>query len=197
MMLLKLCIVKNWDDFMKTLIINGSPRKKGETVSLINKLTEQLNGEYKTLNAYYTSISPCIDCRYCWSNDGCSINDEMTEIYDYIKDCDNVVISSPIYFSQPTGKLLDVCSRFQTYFVARHFRNQTPPIKPKKGAVILVGGGDGNPQKAYETLSGILRHINVTDIYNLVGSFNTNEIPVTEDIQALKNINTLIEFFNN
>lgn len=182
---------------MKTLIINGSPRKNGETVSLINKLTEQLSGEYKILNAYYTSISPCVDCRYCWSNDGCAINDEMAEIYDYIETCDNVVIASPIYFSQPTGKLLDVCSRFQTYFAAKHFRNKVPLPKAKKGAVILVGGGDGNPQKAYDTLCGILRHINVTDIYSLVGSFNTNELPATEDIQALKNINELIELLNN
>ena len=182
---------------MKTLIINGSPRKNGNAVNLINKLTEQLSGEYKILNAYYTSISPCVDCRYCWSNDGCEINDEMAEIYDYIETCDNVVIASPIYFSQPTGKLLDVCSRFQTYFAAKHFRNKVPLSKAKKGAVILVGGGDGNPQKAYDTLTGILRHINATDIYKLVGSFNTNELPATEDIQALKNINGLIKFLNN
>ncbi len=182
---------------MKTLIINGSPRKGGETVSLINKLTEQLNGEYKILNAYYTSISPCVDCRYCWSNDSCAINDEMAEIYDYIETCDNVVIASPIYFSQPTGKLLDVCSRFQIYFAAKHFRNKVPLTKAKNGAVILVGGGDGNPQKAYDTLSGILSHINVTNVYRLVGSFNTNELPATEDVQALKNINGLIEFLNN
>lgn len=32
---------------MKTLILNGSPRRKGDTVSLINKLTEQLNGNTK------------------------------------------------------------------------------------------------------------------------------------------------------
>ena len=182
---------------MKTLIINGSPRKCGETVSLINKLTEQLNGEYKIINAYYSNISACVDCRYCWGNDGCAINDEMAGVYDYIEDCDNVVIASPIYFSQPTGKLLDVCSRFQTYFAAKHFRNKVPLSKAKKGAVILVGGGDGNPQKAYDTLTGILRHINATDIYKLVGSFNTNELPATEDIQALKNINGLIKFLNN
>ncbi len=181
---------------MKTLIINGSPRKNGDTVSLINKLTEQLNGEYKIVNAYYSDISACVDCRYCWKNDGCSINDEMKEIYDYIETCDNVVLASPIYFSQPTGKLLDACSRFQTYFAAKHLRNQTLTIKPKKGAVILVGGGDGNPQKAYETLCGILKHINVTDIYNLVGSFNTNEITATDDMHTLKHIDTLIEFLN-
>ena len=177
---------------MKTLILNGSPRKNGDTVSLINKLTEQLNGEYKIVNAYYSDISACVDCRYCWNNDSCSINDDMTEIYDYIVECDNVVIASPIYFSQPTGKLLDVCSRFQTYFAAKHFRNQTLIIKPKKGAVILVGGGDGNPEDAYKTACTILHHINVTKIYPLVGSFNTNEYSATEDSEAVKSIANII-----
>ena len=113
---------------MKTLILNGSPRKNGDTVSLIKKLTQQLNGEYKIVDSYYSDISACVDCRYCWNNEGCSINDEMAEIYDYIADCDNVVIASPIYFSQPTGKLLDVCSRFQRYFAAKYFRNEAPII---------------------------------------------------------------------
>ena len=36
---------------MKTLIINGSPRKNGDTVSLINVLTEHLTGEYKIVDA--------------------------------------------------------------------------------------------------------------------------------------------------
>ncbi len=181
---------------MKTLILNGSPRRNGDTVSLINKLTEQVNGEYKIVNAYYSDISACVDCRYCWSNNGCSTNDEMTEIYDYIEDCDNVVIASPIYFSQPTGKLLDVCSRFQTYFAAKHFRNQTPSIKPKKGAVILVGGGDGNPENAYKTACTILHHINVTEIYPLVGSFNTNELSVTKDKNAFKDTSKIANYLN-
>lgn len=181
---------------MKTLIINGSPRKNGDTVSLINELTKQLNGDYIIADAYYSDISACVDCRYCWHNDGCSINDEMTQIYDYIVDCDNVVIASPIYFSQPTGKLLDVCSRFQTYFAAKYFRKQTLAIKPKKGAVILVGGGDGNTRDAYNTICTILNHINATDIFPLVGSFKTNQIPTTNDPYIRNKIKNLAEYLN-
>lgn len=181
---------------MKTLILNGSPRENGNTVSLINKLIEQLYGEYKIVDAYYSDISGCVDCRYCWSYNGCSIKDEMSEIYEYIVDCDNVVIASPIYFSQPTGKLLDVCSRFQTYFAAKHFRNQTPIIKPKKGAVILVGGGDGNPENAYKTACTILHHINVKEIHPLVGSFNTNKVPAIEDENAIKGVSNITSYLN-
>lgn len=46
---------------------------------------------------------------------------------------------------------LDVGSRLQTYFCARFFRNEEPIVKSKKGAVILVGGGDGHIDKAYGT----------------------------------------------
>jgi hypothetical protein len=31
---------------VKTLIINGSPRKNGDTMTLINEMTKYLNGEY-------------------------------------------------------------------------------------------------------------------------------------------------------
>lgn len=115
---------------MKTLILNGSPRINGDTVSLLSILTQKISGDYKVVNAYRTAISPCIDCRYCWKNSGCAINDEMQEIYDYIEECDNVLIASPIYFSELTGKLLDVGSRFQTYFCAKFFRKENVIIKP-------------------------------------------------------------------
>ena len=181
---------------MKTLIFNGSPRKAGDTVSLINKLTDILDGEYKIINAYYSNISPCIDCRYCWCNDGCSMDDEMSEIYDYIEECDNIVMASPIYFSQPTGRLLDICSRFQRYYTLRQFQGKTSEIKPKKGAIILLGGGDGQPESAYLTLKTIMQHINVTDIFRLTGSFNTNNVSAEDDNAALIEIKEIAEFLN-
>ena len=101
---------------MKTLILNGSPRVHGDTVSLINLLIKSLYGEYLVVDAYKSNISPCRDCRYCWENPGCAIKDEMQVIYSYIEDCDNIVIASPLYFSELTGKLLDLGSRLQTYF---------------------------------------------------------------------------------
>ena len=37
---------------MKTLIFNGSPRKKGDTAILINEFIRNLEGDYKIINAY-------------------------------------------------------------------------------------------------------------------------------------------------
>jgi multimeric flavodoxin WrbA len=182
---------------MKTIIFNGSPRKEGDTVSLINKVIENLNGEYKIINAYDCGIHPCIDCRYCWENEGCCIDDEMQEVYKYIKDCDNVLIASPIYFSELTGALLNVGSRLQTYFCARFFRKIIPIEKSKKGAVIIVGGGDGSSDKAYYTACCLLHHMNAYDILSAVVTHNTNNRLAEKDETALEGVRDIIRFFNN
>ena len=180
---------------MKTLIFNGSPRPAGDTVSLIEFLKKELSGEIKVLNVYRCDISPCVDCRYCWENRGCAIKDEMTEVYTYIENCDNIVVASPLYFSELTGRLLDVGSRLQTYFCGRFFRKENPITKNKRGAVILVGGGDGNPDKAYDTACTLLHHMNCYDIHDVVGSYNTNVIPAIEDASIVAGIKDIAQFF--
>lgn len=160
-------------------------------------ITQNIRGEYKIVNAYRCDISPCIDCRYCRENNGCAINDEMQELYDYIQECDNILIASPIYFSELTGKLLDVGSRLQTYYCARYFRKEVAVAKPKKGAVILVGGGDGSMDKAYGTARSILHLMNCHNIHELVSSHNTDTIPAIEDQMATAGVNSIIKFFND
>lgn len=181
----------------KTLIFNGSPRKNGNMAQAINYLTECISGEYKIIDTYNCNVSPCVDCRWCREHSGCRIDDEMQDIYNYIQVCDNIIIASPIYFSELTGKLLDVGSRLQTYFSARYFRNEKPIIKPKKGAVILVGGGDGNMDKAYDTACTLLKHMNVTNVFPAVCSHNTNIELVLEDETFVNQIAELVVFFIN
>ena len=182
---------------MKTLILNGSPRANGDTASLVEKLVNALEGDSHIVNAYKCNISPCMDCRYCWENDGCRICDEMQEVYSYIQMCDNIVIASPIYFSELTGRLLDVGSRLQRFFCARFFRNEIPVPKSKKGAVILVGGGDGRVEKPYETACTLLHHMNCYNIHDVVYSHNTNERPAAQDEKALCGINSIVQFFSS
>lgn len=182
---------------MKTLILNGSPRKNGDTESLIKKVINELSGEHKIVNAYTCNVSPCVDCRFCRDNPGCAIRDEMQDVYAYIQDCDNIIIASPIYFSELTGKLLDVGSRLQTYFCARFFRKEMPIQKPKRGAVILVGGGDGHMNKAYETACTLLHHMNCHNIHALVSAHNTDNLPAIEDKKALVGIESILQFLND
>jgi len=182
---------------MKTLILNGSPRKNGNTAGLIRKITKSISGEYKIVNAYETDISPCIDCRYCWQNNGCSIHDEMQEIYQYIQECDNILIASPIYFSELTGKLLDLGSRLQTYYCAVAFRKELPVGKSKKGAVILVGGGNGSIDKPFSTARILLHHMNCRKIHKVLYCHDTDHFSALHDENTLSGLNDILNFFAN
>lgn len=181
---------------IKTLILNGSPRPNGDTASLLRLLKENLSGEYRQIDAYQADISPCVDCRFCWTRGGCAIQDEMQAVYSYIRTCDNIVIASPIYFSELTGKLLDVGSRLQTYYCARHFRQERPLTKAKKGAILLVGGGDGAPDRAEGTARMLLRSMNCRDIHPMVCSHDTNHRPAIEDEAARAGVESVAAFFS-
>lgn len=181
---------------MKTLIFNGSPRKNGDTKSLIKILSENLNGEIKVVDCYYKNISPCIDCRFCHKNKGCSINDEMQEIYKYIEECDNVIIASPVYFGEVTGKLLDVMSRLQCYFTASRFLKSPIFIKPKKGGILLVGGGEGAPDKAISTSQMLLKCMSAKNIFTPITDTLTDTRPAVNCNETVEKVKALSEFLN-
>ena len=180
----------------KTLIFNGSPRKGGDTAALLRVLTEELEGEYRVVDCYRADISPCVDCRSCRKELKCVLEDGMQEIYRYLETCSNVVIASPIYYAELTGKLLDVASRFQVYYSARVFRKEDPGLRPKKGGVVLVGGGDGDPARPYATAKILLRQLNAREIYPLVCSHDTDRLPAAEDEEAVRAVRALAGFLN-
>ena len=181
---------------MKTLIFNASPRKKGDTAQLLSRLLPRLGGEQMVVDCYRADIAPCIDCRFCWQKEGCAQKDGMQAVYRFLQDCDNVLLASPIYFSELTGRMLDVGSRLQTYFCARHFRGENPIPKEKKGAVVLVGGGDGSADTAAKTARILLRQMGCTRLHDAVFSLNTNQTPAAEDEQALEGLESIARFFS-
>lgn len=120
----------------------------------------------------------------------------MQGIYDYIQECDNILIASPIYITQLTAPLLCVASRLQTYFCAKYFRKEIPIKKPKKGAIILVGAGDGKIDSAHYVADRVLYKMNAKDVFPLVSSFDTTDIPAIDDKAAVAGARGIASFFN-
>ncbi len=180
---------------MKTLIINGSPRKRGDTTELLTALKKQLAGEIVEISAYYNKVAPCNDCRYCWRKKGCVIKDDMAMIYK--DDFDTVVIASPLYMSNLTGPLMSLASRFQAYYAARHFLKEAFDIKEKTGVLILVGGGDGGPNPAIDMAKWMFKHMKADfNQQNLVFSLNTDKLPAKLDQNALSKISEIATRIN-
>lgn len=172
---------------MQTLVINGSPRKNGDTMTLVNEMLKHLSGEAIVIHAYYAGISPCMDCRHCWQHAGCCIDDSMQQVYSLLDEVDNVILASPVYFSELTGQLLGFASRLQTYYAATHMRGDNSfRLKAKNGALVLAAGGDTKDYTRVEKTAAILfRLMNVKSI-GTVSTTNTNEVPALQDEAAMK-----------
>jgi multimeric flavodoxin WrbA len=181
---------------MKTLIFNGSPRPNGNTAALVKELSRLLNGEVKVVNAYTCGVKPCIDCRFCWKNEGCSIQDEMQNIYEDIQECDNVVIASPMQFLELSGQLLAVMSRLQTYWCGKFYRNTVPVPKSKHGGIIIVRGGEGRLTKAEHTAKTLLIDMNTSADFTVFAD-RSDEIPSIEQEQVLADIARLAKILNS
>lgn len=184
-------IKKRLVDSIKTLIISGSPRKNGDVMTLANEMAKYLNGEKSIIYTYYDDISPCLDCRYCWHNYGCSINDKMQEVYKLLNEVDNVILASPLYFSELTGKLLSFASRLQCFYALRCIQKDADfKLKKKNGVIIITGGGDGSPNPAISSAKTILRQINA-ELIGTVLSLRTDDLPAKEDDDALNKVREL------
>lgn len=181
---------------MNTLIFNGSPRQGGDTAYLLAELAANLKGNTKICNAYSAKISPCTDCRYCWQNASCCIDDEMQQVYEDIKHADFIVIASPLYFSELTAPLLGVFSRLQMLYASKRFLKVAQIEKPKQGALVLCGGGNGGPDRAIATAKTIFSLMHAVP-QREVFSLQTDKIPSCEDSIAIAKINQLAEYANS
>lgn len=181
---------------MKTLIFNGSARKNGDTHSLIALLEQQLEGEVQVVDTHTCNVRACIDCRHCWEKPECSLQDEWRQIDSYLRECDNVVIASPIYFCEITGPVLSVLSRLQLYWAARTFRHESLITTPKRGGMILVGGGQGTATSPMNTAAVLLRQMNVREIFDPVCCFCTDRCRAIEDENAVRQVGEFAQFLN-
>jgi len=171
---------------MQTLIINGSKKKNGDTEALINAFVSHLNGEVRIVSAY-NDIAPCTDCRYCWENTGCALEDEWQDVYNFLKNCDTIVLASPIWFSSLSGPMLNMASRIQSVFAAEHFQKKRLISKEKNGVIVLVGAQPETKDIPTQTALGIMKHMNVRrSNVEMIYSLETNALPAEQDQTALK-----------
>jgi len=88
---------------MKICAFLGSPRKKGNTAHLLNWVLEEAkNAGHKTESIYLQdkTISGCIECFACQKvidKPGCSIKDDMQELYGKILEADCILIATPVF----------------------------------------------------------------------------------------------------
>ena len=104
---------------MKIVAINGSPRKKGNTATLLVKALEgaaSQGAETKLVHLYDLTYKGCISCFSCKLKGGvsygkCAYRDELSPLLEEIQDADALLLGSPIYFDEVTGSMRSFLER--------------------------------------------------------------------------------------
>ncbi|MCD7908352.1 MAG: flavodoxin family protein [Clostridium sp.] len=100
----------------KIVVLNGSPRKKGNTEILVDafaKGAESVGHLVSKLSVRDAKVNGCLGCDNCIKNAGmCIQKDGMQKINDALYQADTVVFASPSYYFGWTAQLKAIVDRF-------------------------------------------------------------------------------------
>nr|WP_307990322.1 flavodoxin family protein [uncultured Niameybacter sp.] len=91
----------------KALIFIGSPRKGGNTDTVVKEIMRGIDQSKIEVEVHYLdkmNIKGCKGCLYCRNNPGCALKDDMVDIYESLKLAEYVVIASPVYICQVSAQ---------------------------------------------------------------------------------------------
>jgi multimeric flavodoxin WrbA len=135
----------NRGNFMiKVLGVHASPIKNGNTAWLLDHvLAEAQNaGEVETEGVPLTrlKIASCTQCNWCMSKQTpdklCAIEDDANPILAKVRDCDILVLASPVYFSRLSGTMACFIDRTRCFTFGK---NGHLALKGKIGVALAVG----------------------------------------------------------
>ena len=130
-------------------MINGSPRKKGNTsiaLAEIAKQLEKLGIESEIVWIGNKPVRGCIACNTCKDNPGaCVFDDDVCNgISAKMNSSDALIVGSPVYWGQPNGAVLSI--------IQRAFYSNGAAFRGKPAAAVAVCRR-GGATATFETLN--------------------------------------------
>ncbi len=99
---------------MKVLMINGSPRKEGNTYTALHemeKIFEKEGIETEILHVGNKDIRGCVACLSCKKTGKCVFDDMVNEAASKFQASDGLVVASPVYYASANGTLISFLDR--------------------------------------------------------------------------------------
>ena len=140
---------------MKVLIINGSPRKGGNTSLAIEEAVKVFaeNGvETEIIEIGTQVVRGCIACGSCYKTGRCAFNDIVNETAEKFEKSDALLVATPVYYASANGTVVSFLDRL---FYSTHFDKTM-----KVGAGMAVARRSGTTAtfdiiNKYFTISGM------------------------------------------
>lgn len=176
---------------MKVLLINGSPREKGNTYYALSEISQQLLKHGIESEIRWIGQKPvrgCIACGACRTKgQGRCVfghQDLTNSIIQAMEQCDAIILGSPVYWGQPSGQLLCLQQRM-LYAGGAAFQG-----KPAAVVCICRRGG---ASAAFQTLQMPFQMCNmplVTSQYWNI-AYGREEGETTQDQEGMQTMRTL------
>ncbi len=130
--------------------LSSSPRKGANTDTVVTEIlsgAEAAGAKTRFVRLADLDIAPCRACYWCKDHSGCSIDDDMQEIYKALLAADRWVIGTPVYYYTVNAVLKCALERMFAWYM-------DPAGRPTKGMgkkcaiVTLCGDPDAEEQGA-------------------------------------------------
>ncbi len=100
----------------KIVILNGSPRRSGNTSALIKAFTEGAGSAGHSVTEFFLDRMNIHGCKGCFGGHSgrecpCVQKDDMDQIYPVVKDSEVIVLASPLYYWNLSGQLRTAVDR--------------------------------------------------------------------------------------
>ena len=177
---------------MKVLLINGSPRKNGNTFVALSEAAKQLekNGiETEIVQIGVKPVRGCIACGQCKMKElnRCVFDDDIcNRISEKLDAVDALIIGSPVYYGQPNGSVLALMQRM--------FFSAGKKVQNKPAAAVCVCRR-GGATAAFETMNMPFMMLNMpvvtSQYWNIV--YGREEGQASLDKEGLQTMRTLAD----
>ena len=117
---------------MKVLILNGSPHENGNTAVALGEMLpifEEAGIEVDYVQVGNQTVKGCTGCAACFKLGKCVQDDIVNVVSEKFKECDGMVIASPVYYASANGTL--------TALLDRMFYSGSSAFAHKPGAAIV------------------------------------------------------------
>ena len=132
---------------LKVLLINGSPRQKGNTNLALAEAAKQLEKHgigTEVLQIGSQAIHGCVACNQCHTTGRCVFDDDLcNHAIEIMTQSDALIVGAPTYYGQPNGTVLSLVQRM-SYAASKVMQN-----KPAAAVAVCRRGG---ASAVYQTL---------------------------------------------
>ncbi len=100
----------------KIVILNGSPRRNGNTSLLVKSFSEGARSAGNTVIEFFLDDMDIHGCKGCFGGHSsrecpCVQKDDMDKIYPAVKACDVIVFATPLYYWNMSGQIRTAVDR--------------------------------------------------------------------------------------